>query len=78
MTAPDPSFRPSVLLIQKNPYAFRFFLIGHITVSITMGILSHSLIVGGVLLLLTVPFVLLATLFWTLLKALAHMIFFEL
>lgn len=78
MTGKPIPARPSLLLVQKNPYAFVVFLIGYFMLSITIGVIGQSIMIFGLLLIFALPFVLLATVFWALVKAFIRMILFEL
>lgn len=78
MSTDVPSARPTTRLLLANPYSFWLFLIGGITFSITMGIVTSSIILGFLLLASTLPFVLLFLAAWSVLKAITHTIFHEL
>jgi len=78
MSTDDPSARPTVRLLQANPFSFWVFLIGGITVSITMGVVTSSIIPAFLLLVFTLPLVLIFIAIWSILKAMAHSIFHEL
>lgn len=67
-----------MVLIQRNPYAFWVFMVLYWILAIAIGLMSQSIIWFGVILLFTLPFVLLATAFWALIKAFVRLIFFEL
>lgn len=78
MPAPNRSPRLSEALVRKYPYAFFVFLIGYVALSITIWVITHSLILGGLALLFAWPFVLLAVAVWAVVKAIVRTIFFEL
>lgn len=78
MTGKQVPARPSLLLVQKYPYAFSVFLIGYFVLSITIGVIGHSIMSFGLMLIFTLPFALLATVFWALAKAFIRMVVFEL
>lgn len=71
-TAPEE--RPTQYLIRSSPYAFGIFLFLYVALSILFGVIAQSFILAGVALLFTIPFTLLATFGWVLVKALFRML----
>lgn len=78
MTSEEEPERPALWTVKSNPYATWVFLVLYLGLAGAVGLMSQSFILFGVLLLFTVPFVLLATAFWMVIKEFFRMIFFEL